>query len=232
MEITLNMFDLIVATVIGLSALLSFFRGFLREIFSLAGWAVAAIVTLRFLEPASGFVKPHVGSEVMASGIAAVGLFFITLVLVSVVSGLVLKFLKPAAKIGLFDNLAGLAFGVARGVLIIALGYFMMSVVIAEKNYPDWIKTSASKPYVERCTHWIAEFAPAYLDKIAGSKDKGELSEETKKGVDALIQTFDSGKERIVEGAEDAAQTIEEKSSELPSMEDLQQRIKEENERQ
>lgn len=223
-EITLNMFDIIVLTVVGLSALLSFFRGFLREFFSLAGWAVAAAATLRFLKPATAYVRPHVGSDVVASGIASIGVFVITLVLVSILTGMILKFLKPAAKIGLFDNLAGLCFGVARGVLIIALGYFLMSVVIAEKDYPKWVREAYSRPYVAQAAKFIADLAPEYLDKIA-NKD------ESKRDIDEMMKGVDRTRDRVKTGADEAAKNIEDEANKIPSMQDLQRRIKEENER-
>jgi membrane protein required for colicin V production len=235
MELSLNMFDMIVLTVIGLSALLSFYRGFLREIFSLAGWVVAAVVTLRFLEPASAMVKPHVGSDVVASGIASVGLFFITLIGISVASGLILKVLKPAAKIGLFDNLAGLAFGVARGVLIIALGYFIMTIVLAEKNYPEWIKASLSKPYVEQVVVVLKDLTPEYLDKLTKPGKEGEgLGEGLEKGLETLKEKTDVLREKTAGEAENAADDLDaalkEEAERLPTMEDLQQRMRDENE--
>lgn len=228
-ELPINMFDLIVLTVIGLSALLSFFRGLFKEIFSLAGWAVAAVVSLRFVEPVSRIIKPHVGSDVVASGIASVGLFFTTLVLISILSGMLLKYLKPAAKIGLIDNLGGLAFGVARGALIVILGYFIMSIVVGEKNYPVWLNKSHSKPYVERCTQWMKEFAPEYLDKLTGKKSLGADTQKQLEGIADHMGDPKANEPRKI-SVDDTDQEIKDESKKLPSFEDLQQRIKQENE--
>lgn len=234
-EITLNMFDLIVLTVVGLSALLSFFRGFLREVFSLAGWLVASVVTLRYLKPAAAFVRPHVGSEVVASGIASVGLFFITLILISIVTGMILKFLKPAARIGLFDNLVGLCFGVARGVLIVALGYFIMTIVLAEKDYPKWVKDAYSRPYVAQVARFIGELTPAYLDKLTkgGTKDSadGDLGEAAKQSVNEMLKKIDKTRDGAVSTVDEVTDDIDEEARKIPTIEDLQKRIKEENER-
>lgn len=227
-NLPLNLFDLIVLTVVGLSALLSFFRGLFKEVFSLAGWAVAAVVTLRFLEPVSHLLKPHVGSDVVASGIASVGLFFITLVLISIVSGIIIKYIKPGAKVGLIDNLGGLAFGVARGALIITLGYFIMSIVVGEKNYPVWINQSYSKPYVERSATWMKEFAPEYLEKLTGKKSMGA---EITTPLESVADRLGSGKDKSApQAVSDTGRDMKEESQKMPSFEDLQQRIKQENE--
>lgn len=221
-EIPINMFDLIVLTVIGLSSLLSFFRGLFKEVFSLAGWAVAAIITLRFLEPVSTILKPHVGSDVVTSGIASVGLFFTTLIIISIISGIILKYLRPGARIGNIDNLGGLAFGIARGVLIVTLGYFITSVVVGEKNYPDWMQHSYTRPYVERSTRWMKEFAPEYLEKLTGNKI---LTEEINKASDAQEKPA-----KPQPTTDDTDQEIKDESQPMPSFEDLQKRIKQENE--
>ncbi len=232
-DLPINMFDIIVLTVVGLSALLSFFRGLFKEVFSLSGWAVAAVVSLRFLEPAANYIKPHVGSAPIATGIAAVGLFFITLVLISILSGLLLKVLKPAAKIGLIDNLGGLAFGVARGALIVVLGYFIMSIVVGEKNYPKWITEAYSKPYVERGAQELKDFAPEYLDKLTGKKP-GEktLGDEAEKHLNTVIEHMERTKDATVDQVRDTEEKMQNESDKMPSFEDLQQRIRQENEGQ
>lgn len=224
MESSPNLFDLGVLIIVGLSALLSFYRGFLREVVSLGAWIGASVVALTFIEPATAYLKPQIKSEVVASGIAAVGLFFITLIVISVATNLLLKFLKPGEKIGLFDNLAGLAFGVARGVLIVAIAFFALTIVLTEKNYPEVVKTAYSKPYVEKLAKALGKLAPDYLDKLTKGKEGGA----SEKQVNELIEKLDAARENTTEDI-DAA--MEEEADKLPSMEDLQRRIREENER-
>ncbi len=45
-QTSLNIFDLVVFGILGLSALLSFFRGFVREVLSLGAWVGASLITL------------------------------------------------------------------------------------------------------------------------------------------------------------------------------------------
>ena len=45
-ETSFNLFDTIVVVTIILSALLSFFRGFVREVLSLGAWVGASIITV------------------------------------------------------------------------------------------------------------------------------------------------------------------------------------------
>ncbi|MDX2094409.1 MAG: CvpA family protein [Alphaproteobacteria bacterium] len=217
-DISLTLFDFGVLFVVGLSALLSFFRGFLREFISLAAWLGASVITLRTLPMVSHYLEPRVGSTVVASGIAAVAIFFTTLIAISMVSGLLLKLLKPGAKVGLFDNLAGLCFGVARGVLIVAIAYFIMGIVLLEKDFPKAVTASQARPYIARVATWVGTLTPSALDAVTA----------------APPGTADAPPAKVVKTIDDAVDDLPDADTpedSMPSIEDLKQRIREENEK-
>ena len=232
-ETSLGLFDLSVLIIVGLSALLSFYRGFIREILSLGGWIVASIVTLRYLEPATEYLRPQIGNAAISVAVASIGLFLVSLILFSILTRMVIKFLKLEEKVGLLDNLAGLCFGFARGALIVAIGFFIMSKFFtSEDDYPKGVREAITRPYVEKAAHLLGTLMPGYLDKLADKKD-GESSEtlspeDSKKHMNELIQKWDKkAKDKLGEivPEEDLP------ASSLPSIEDLQQRIRQENER-
>jgi membrane protein required for colicin V production len=231
-ETTLGLFDLTVLIVVGLSALLSFYRGFIREILSLGGWIVAAIVTLRYLEPATEYLKPQIGNAAISVAVASIGLFLVTLILFSILTRMVIKFLKLEEKVGLLDNLAGLCFGFARGALIVAIGFFIMSKFYSsEENLPKGVREAMTRPYVEKAAHWLSTLMPGYLDKLSDkdSESSEESSpEDSKKKMNELIQKWDK---KAKDKLEEITPEEDLPASSLPSIEDLQQRIKEENER-
>ncbi len=229
----LNLFDVTVLIVVGLSALLSFYRGFVREVLSLGSWLVASFVTLRFLEPATNLIKPQVNSQPIAVAVAAIGLFIITLILFSIATGLIVKALKPGDRAGLLDNLAGLCFGFARGALIVAIAYFVMSKFFTdEKNYPKLVREAATRPYVARAAHWLGTLTPDYLDHVMHQSEtalknatsESNINEQTKKVHDLM----DSQRHTLDSEPDDEPKV--EKGSTLPSFDDLQNRIRNENE--
>lgn len=220
-DIGLNMFDLGVLTVVGLSALMAFFRGFVREFISLTAWVAASIVTLRTLPAVSKYLEPQVGSPVIATGIASVAIFFITLIVITIITGLILKVLKPSAKVGLLDNLLGLCFGAARGTLIVAIAYYIMGIAILEKDFPKVIQDAYSRPYIAQAARWVGTLTPTALDAIT---DKKLLD------TDALKRS----KAKVVKALDDGANALDHSnsdSSDSLSIEDLKQRLREENER-
>ena len=72
---------------------------------------------------------------------------------------MLVKYIKPGSEVGAIDNFIGLFFGAARGVLIVAIAYFMMTLVLAEKDYPEYVKQAHSRPYVAQAAGWVAEVA-------------------------------------------------------------------------
>lgn len=221
-QTSLNIFDLGVIIIVGLSALLSFYRGFLREIMSLGAWIGAAFITLYTFPDVSEMIKPQVKNDMVASGLASMGVFMISLVVISILSGLLVKYLKPSGEVGFLDNLIGLMFGVARGVLLVAIGFFMMTLVMNEKEYPDWVTESKTRPYVAQASDMVAKLAPSYLEGVIGTK-KNDLPDPQKGNVvpKPVKRSIEKTNENAVEDDAD-----------LPSFEDLQRRIREENEAQ
>lgn len=200
-----NMFDLIVFGVLGLSALLSFFRGFVREVLSLGAWVGASIITLYAFPDVAKWVEPQVGSEGVASGIAALGTFMTALIVISLFNRLLIRLFKSGSEIGLLDNGLGLLFGLLRGGLLVALGYYSMTLVVAKDAYPEWFKGSLTRPYVEKGASWIGNVAPSYLSEIHTNKNKKEtpeldkLLQHDKKKTDADWQSMDELQRRMRE---------------------------------
>lgn len=218
-QTSLNIFDLGVLIIISLSGLLSFFRGFMREVLSLGAWIGASMVTLYTFPTVSEWIEPQVKSPVIASGLASMGMFFIALVVISILTGIVMKFVKTGAEIGFVDNAVGLVFGLTRGILVISIAYFMMTLVLSEKDYPDWVKDAYTRPYVAKSAHWIASLAPDYLEAFLQQAE--DVEDRMQEADDALPDTLDQPV-KIHRGA-GRKSTDEEKA--LPSFEELQKRL-------
>ncbi len=223
-EASLNIFDLCVLVVVGLSALLSFFRGFVREVLSLGAWLGAGVITLYSFPAVSEWLTPQVKNPMIASGLASMGMFIISLVTLSILLGVFLKFLKPGSEVGFLDNFIGLFFGIARGVLVVSIAYFVMTIVINEKDMPEWLEGSLTRPYVAKSAGWVAAIAPGYLDDIIGKEEAGTDKADVK-------GRMQKASEEIVEkAAKSAADSAEEEGKSMPSFEELQRRVREENE--
>ncbi len=177
-ETSLNVFDVIVFTVVGLSALFSFYRGFVREFLSLFTWIGALVITLYAFKPVNEMLKEHIDNELAANLIASLGTYLSALIVLSILTSMIGKYIKPGKEVGVFDNVLGLAFGLLRGIFIVALGFLGLTFVFDEKGYPEYVKTSVTRPYVEDAAAMLAKIAPEYLEDMKPLKEMQERAED------------------------------------------------------
>lgn len=199
-ETSLNLFDAAVLGILALSAVLAFFRGFVREILSLGAWVGAGIVTIYYFPSVAEQLQPKFKSAVIAAGFATLGIYIAALIGFSIINMMILKFVKSGSDVGLLDNSLGLIFGLVRGAFLIGIGFFLMTIVLPEDDYPIWMKKSMSLPMVEQSAIVVARIAPAYLRDISSLKKKIEKQEDEqedrwKTQKDKAQETIDSMKD-------------------------------------
>ena len=197
-ETHMNIFDVVVIAIMVLSCIFAFFRGFVREVLSLGAWVGAAVITIYYFPDATEMLKPHFKSAVGAAGVATLGIYTITLIGFSMINLLIMKFVKSGNDVGMLDNMMGFIFGVVRGGFIVSLGYFMITIALPEKEYPDWLKHSYTRPYVEMGAIKIAKAAPPYLREISTLQKRAdaELAAEKNKSPDEIddpVEHADTG---------------------------------------
>ncbi|MBM2291240.1 CvpA family protein [Sulfitobacter pseudonitzschiae] len=133
--------DGVVAVVIILSALLAYGRGIVREIMAIAGWVAAAILAFLFAPQVEPLVReiPVVG-EFLAdscelSVIGAFALVFaVALIVVSLFTPLFSSLVQRSA-LGGVDQGLGFLFGVARGILLVIVAFFVYDTVITGQEF-------------------------------------------------------------------------------------------------
>ena len=132
--------DGIVAVVIVLSALLAYSRGFVREALAIAGWVVAGVVAFLFAPQVEPLVKelPVVGDFIADScELSMIGAFTIVFAVALIVASLITPLfssLVQRSALGGIDQGLGFLFGVARGILLVAIAYFVYETVITSQN--------------------------------------------------------------------------------------------------
>ncbi|MCV6594503.1 MAG: CvpA family protein [Silicimonas sp.] len=134
--------DGIVAVVIILSAVLAYSRGFVREILSIGGWVLAAIVAYVFaptVEPLMKEVpvlKDFLGASCELAMIAAfAAVFAAALIVVSIFTPLFAGAVQRSA-LGGIDQGLGFLFGVARGAVLVAIAYMVYERVVVSDPIP------------------------------------------------------------------------------------------------
>jgi membrane protein required for colicin V production len=126
-QLGLTWFDVAGLAVVVVSAIMAFARGLIREIFSIIAFIAAAIAAVFFADKLRAIVEQITPlSGALASVGAGLIIFLIVFILITVLTAAVAKSAHQSTEIGAFDRAAGLAFGVLRGVLIVALFVLLM----------------------------------------------------------------------------------------------------------
>ena len=131
--------DGVVAAIIVISAILAYSRGLVREILSILGWVAAAALAFIFAPAVEPLVReiPVVGEFLQdsceLSVIAAFALVFaVALLVMSIFTPLFSSAVQNSA-LGGIDQSLGFLFGVARGVVLVAVAFLIYDrVVISE----------------------------------------------------------------------------------------------------
>lgn len=113
--------DFLILAFVGLSAVLSFFRGIFREALSLGVWLCALLLTLAYASRFATLLPiDSVQSPLARANISGVILFIGTLFIGGIVKWFVASLLV-GSTLRIIDRVGGVAFGLLRGVLIVAL---------------------------------------------------------------------------------------------------------------
>ena len=116
----MTLFDHAVLTLIGFSVLLGVIRGFAREVIALASWAVAIVVASVYSGEAAPLLARQIPDESWRVLAAFVAVFFVVLIVMSVI-GLLTSRLIKSAGLGVEDRVLGSLFGLARGLLVVVV---------------------------------------------------------------------------------------------------------------
>lgn len=157
--------DGVVAGVIILSALLAYSRGFVREGMAILGWVLAAVLAFVFAPQVEPLVKeiPVLGDYLADSCELAViaafaAVFAVALVVVSLFTPLFASMVQQSA-LGGVDQALGFIFGVLRGILLVAIAFFVYETVMVNQSI-DMVDQSRSAQVFSRMTQQIEDRDP------------------------------------------------------------------------
>jgi membrane protein required for colicin V production len=156
----MNPFDIFIIVLIVLSGLFAFARGFVREALSVATWVGAALAALYAFPYARPIAEQWLQKGVFADSAAALSVFVIVLVALSLVSSAISRRVKDSSLSAL-DRTLGLLFGLARGVILACIVYLGVTWALPEANRPVWIKDARTASLLQVGADKIKALVPA-----------------------------------------------------------------------
>lgn len=170
-----NVLDLVILAVLLLSGLIAAWRGFTREVLSIGAWIGAAVVMFVFGPQVEPFAAHYVEKEIIAKIAAYAAVFVVALLPLSYVSYRISEGVRDSA-IGAVDRLFGFAFGIARGLVIVGVGFLVFTSLVGESRQPDWFREAKLRPLMEGTGKVIASLLPSH--DSSASKGDGKPAEE------------------------------------------------------
>ena len=158
----MNMIDIVVLAVIGISILLGVIRGLVREVLSLAAWVVAFLAANLAAPDAAQLLPAGMASEEirLLAGFAAV--FVVVLIGLSVLAVMASKLVKIAG-LGMADRVLGSGFGLLRGMLVVMI-LVLLAGLTSLPRQPVW-RSAFLCPTLEASAGYIKPWLPAELSK-------------------------------------------------------------------
>lgn len=140
-----------IAVLILISGILAYARGFMREVLAILTWVVAAIAGYYFAPQVQPLIAevPVIGKFLqgnceLATIAAFAAVFAATLLVVSLFTPLFSGAVRRSA-IGGFDQALGFIFGVARGVVLVAIAFVVYQNVVSTGPVPMIDNSQSSK---------------------------------------------------------------------------------------
>jgi membrane protein required for colicin V production len=158
-EFPLTTFDLAALAVIGLSVLVGFLRGFIREALTIVTWIGAGVVAFYAFPYARELARRTIETEWMADAAALCVVFLVPLIVIKVAAASTINHI-PDGALGAIDRFAGAAFGAARGAILVSVAYLGLTILVAPEDHPEGVKHALILPYVKDGAVLLSRFMP------------------------------------------------------------------------
>ena len=158
--------DIVILSVIGLSAVISLIRGFAKEALSLVIWFGAFFIASQYYAKLAVYFS-NIQDDMFRNGAAIAALFVSTLIVGAIVNYVIAQLVQKTGLSGT-DRVLGVVFGGLRGVLIVSAALFFMD---AFTSFPDseWWRSSQLVPEFSRIIAPFFEHLQATSSFLSGA---------------------------------------------------------------
>ena len=198
----MNYIDYMSLTIIFISIIFGFYRGFLTSSISLFGWIFSIILTYQFYPQIEQYLLNYIKNKVFVIILGSGGLLIILLVIFGILNSIFYKLIGKLKR-NFFDRMVGILFGLVRGFLIVSFLFLCFSISLklldgkkhelSEKDYPSAITEAVTFELIKAGADGLEGILPESFnkrfDKIFHHMGKKEVDERfIKNSIDKLSQ--------------------------------------------
>lgn len=154
--------DYLILGLVGLSALIGFARGLIREVLALGVWIAALVFAWLFFRDLADQLTPWISTPSVRLA-AAFLLIVFAILLAGALVGYLLTTLVEKTGLSGFDRLLGVVFGLARGAVLVALIVFVAALTPLPED-PWWQESRLIGPF-QRLAERLLELVPPEIEE-------------------------------------------------------------------
>lgn len=182
-------FDIAILAVVALLGIRGYQRGLVRQLFDVAGTALAILLAYRFFRDLAVQIAQRVSIPLALAEVIAFALIVIGVAMLTGLAGGLASKAVHVTGIGFLDGLGGAGFGLIKGFLVVtvvlvilaAIPLVPVSATLAASDVAQWMMGATPALY-----HAIREWLPAEMPQIPWGQSSAE-------SVDASDPTPPSG---------------------------------------
>lgn len=164
----MNPVDIGIAVIIAFCVIRGFFRGFIKEIFSLIGALAGFYIACIYYPDAAKLIIKWAPGLPYQNIISFILIFICIFILISLL-GVGIRYLLNIVFLGWLDRVCGILFGAAKGVLIVSMILLALTAFVPE--FDSMIKSSKLAPEAMRFSEHMIRVVPLgvkrqFTDKI------------------------------------------------------------------
>jgi len=173
-------FDIIVFSILGISVVLSLFKGLVKEIFSLLSYLGGYLMAANYQQNFAQFFIEFIPSKAITKLIAFIAIYIFTAIIISLSGRVIRSMIMSATKLSIFDRLIGGVVGFGKGVVII------IAILYPIQFFPNisqkLTKDSQTAPYLAKVLKLINQKSASLdirekLDNLNIDKAKDKVDE-------------------------------------------------------
>lgn len=192
----LNNLDVVILIITAVSALIALCRGLVKEVLSIIGWFLAAVVVFYMLPILTPFAKNYIASSMMA-GIVTALLILIVFYIIWLLSTDKMVSKIRTSKLSALDRILGLVFGVLRACLLVILFNILVTWMLPEESKEGMFKDSRYFNIAGRFAEPLVSLIPeSTIDLIRDKSAKVGLGKEDEAKTDKKEDTKEKDKEQ------------------------------------
>jgi len=149
--------DYAIIGLISISLIIGLFRGLIREAFALVTWGVAFWVGLTFTTPFATLLETSIADPSLRIATAFILLFVLTLIVGAILNKLLSALINKTGLTGT-DRMAGLIFGIVRGVFLIIILVMLAGLTPIPES--SWWRESELLPHFQSLAVWLKVHIP------------------------------------------------------------------------